>query len=126
MVDVWQAPGGWICHVATFRLKTSLYRVPNMNNIKTPSDLKYAVESAGHESHFFTRKTMSFFGDTMRNYGVRKITVLSAYDADGNYVGGNGVERAVYELYRKQAVKHGLSDSAYFDAETFRRVHVLK
>lgn len=94
-----------------------------MQTIKTPSDLKQAVESPGNEPHFFTRKTMSFFGDSMRNYGVRKITMLSAYDAEGNYVGGNGVERNVHELYRKKAVKHGLSSSAYFDAETFKRVH---
>jgi hypothetical protein len=94
--------------------------------IKTASDLKYYVEQSGHESHFFTRKTMSFFGDTMRNYGVRKTTVTTAYDADGNYVGGDGVDIEVYELYRRNTVKHGLKDSAYFDALTFKRVHVLK
>lgn len=94
--------------------------------IKTASDLKYYVEQAGHESHFFTRKTMTFFGDTMRNYGVRKTTVTTNYNAEGNYAGEDGVQVAVYELYRKQPVKHGLKDSAYFDAETFKRVHVVK
>ena len=94
--------------------------------IKTASDLKYHVKSAGHDSHFFTRKTMSFFGDTMRNYGVRKTTISTNYDADGNYVGKDGVEVEVYELYRRNPVKHGLKDSAYFDATTFKRVHAVK
>ena len=29
----------------------------------TPSQLKYEVEAAGHERHFFDRKTMKFFGE---------------------------------------------------------------
>lgn len=33
----------------------------------TPSELKYQVEQTG--SNFFDRKTMKFFGDTMKNYG---------------------------------------------------------
>jgi hypothetical protein len=93
-----------------------------MQTIKTPSDLKQAVEQRGTESHFFTRKTMSFFGDTMRNYGVRQTTITTNYNADGEYVGKDGVQIAVYELYRKASVKHGLKDSAYFDAGTFKRV----
>jgi len=64
----------------------------------TPSELKHHVEQTG--SHHFDRKTMKFFGDTMRNYGVR--------DA-GQY----------WELYRKRPVKHGLSSSMYFDKKTF-------
>ena len=71
----------------------------------TSSELKHQVEQAGNEPYFFTRKTMKFFGDTMRNYGVR----LS---------GDN------WELYRKKPVKHGLSRSAYFDKKTFKRVFV--
>lgn len=95
-------------------------------NIKTASDLKYAVEQSGNESFFFTRKTMQFFGDTMRNYGVRHTTINTNYDANGEFVGKEGVEIAVYELYRRQAVKHGLKDSAYFDAVTFKRVYAVK
>ena len=67
------------------------------------SELKYQVEQAGTCEHFFTRKTMKFFGDTMQNYGVR-----SAGD--------------VWELYRRRAVKCGLKNSAYFDKVTFCRV----
>jgi hypothetical protein len=95
--------------------------------IKTASDLKYHVENAGHESHFFTRKTMSFFGDTMRNYGVRK-TVITAERAQGEPRNVQWVKQdvEVYELYRRNPVKHGLKDSAYFDAQTFKRVHAVK
>lgn len=80
--------------------------------IKTASDLKYAVEQAGHEQYFFTRSTMKFFGDTMKNYGVRK-TWVKTYDSD---------KVEVYELYRRKPVKHGLNNSAYFHRETFNRV----
>jgi len=67
-----------------------------------PSDLKYEVEKTG--SVFFTRESMRFFGDTMRNYGVRQ--------ADNTW-----------ELYRKKPVKHGLQKSAFFDMKTFERIH---
>lgn len=92
----------------------------------TPSELKYNVENAGHESHFFTRKTMSFFGDTMKNYGVRSAVVRTMYDEDGNYAGAEGVEVEVWELYRKRPVKHGLKDSAYFSKATYKKVFVHK
>ena len=68
----------------------------------TPSELKVQV-SRGRDRYFFTRHTMSFFGDTMANYGVRD--------------GGD-----VWELYRRKPVKHGLQGSAYFDKKTFARV----
>ena len=75
------------------------------------SELKYRVENAGHESHFFTRKTMKFFGDTMRNYGARGPVTIQTYSGPCE----------VFELYRRRPVKHGLRDSAFFDAETFER-----
>ena len=68
------------------------------SEIKTSSQLKAFVESGPTDSHFFTRGTMKFFGDTMRNYGVRHLT--------------NGV----IELYRKRPVKHDVDGSAYFKA----------
>lgn len=82
-------------------------------NIKTASDLKYAVESAGRESHFFRRQNMRFAGDTMRNYGVRRVTIT---DMRGDQIDS-------FELYRRRPVKHGLLSSAYFDASTFERVY---
>lgn len=79
----------------------------------TPSELKRLVETAGHEPHFFTHRTMRFFGDTMRNYGVRAAPVT--------FKGYSGETLTAWELHRKRPVKHGLKDSAYFDTVTFER-----
>lgn len=76
------------------------------------SELKYHVENRGTESHFFTRSSMKFFGDTMRNYGVRSATVKTFR--------GDVVE--CWELYRRRPVKCGLQSSVYFDKQTFARV----
>jgi hypothetical protein len=78
----------------------------------TTTELKYNVEQNQNESFFFTRETMKFFGDTMRNYGVRK-AVVDTHTTEG-------VE--VYELYRRRPVKYNNQDSAYFDRVTFDRV----
>lgn len=83
------------------------------------SELKYQVSQAG--SNFFDHASMKFFGDTMKNYGVRKSTITTNYDENDNYV-ENGVTVEVWELYRKHPVKHGLTKSAYFDMKTFKRV----
>jgi len=72
----------------------------------TPSELKANVERSP-DRFFFTRTTMKFFGDTMRNYGVRKATLQGKF---------------VWELWRKSPVKHGLGDPAFFCQETFRQV----
>ena len=78
-----------------------------------PSELKFQVEQAGHDPYFFTRDTMKLFGDTMKNYGVR----------NGGLVVTNMDETVeVWELYRKQLVKHGLGKSAFFSKATFARV----
>ena len=71
------------------------------------SELKRKVEESGNEPYFFTYRTMRFFGDTMKNYGVRRAKI-------------NG--KQVWELHRKHPVKHGLHESAYFDSVTFERV----
>lgn len=76
----------------------------------TPSDLKIHVENTG--SYFFTRETMSFFGDTMSNYRVRSATVIDHFNKK--------VE--CWELWRKRPVKYGECSSAYFDKQTFERV----
>ena len=85
--------------------------------IKTASDLKLHVEQAGHAPHFFTRETMRFFGDRMSNYGVRQPQPVTLRD-------GSTVE--AYELTRRRPVKHGLQESAWFQAETFARVFPAK
>ncbi len=77
----------------------------------TPSELKHHVAN-GSDSLFFSRDSMKFAGDTMRNYGVRAATI--------NTIHGTA---EVWELYRKHPVKHGLHASAYFDRVTFSRVY---
>lgn len=68
------------------------------------SELKYRTEQANQETFFFDRGTMRFFGDTMRNFGVR------SFDAQ------------TWELYRKKPVKNGLQSSAFFRKNDFKRV----
>lgn len=79
----------------------------------TPSQLKAHVLARGTETHFFDRQTMKFFGDSMRNYGVRDGGTIYTYE---------GVSHEVWELYRKRPVKHGLKHSTYFDKTTFNCV----
>lgn len=80
----------------------------------TAKELKHYVDQTG--SHFFDLDSMIFFGDSMRNYGVRgPHTIVDTRER----------QRTVYELYRKRAVLHGVKDSAYFDATTFERVYPL-
>lgn len=69
----------------------------------TPSQLKHKHQTHNPDSHFFTRSSMRFFGDTMRNYGCYEL--------------GD-----VWVLWRKQPVKHGLQSEAHFCKRTFKRV----
>ena len=78
----------------------------------TPSELKANILKHDPESHFFDRKTMRFFGDAMRNYGVRKTEIIG-YDP---------LPVEVWELYRKRPVKHGLQSSAFFRRSDFQQV----
>lgn len=71
----------------------------------TPSELKKKIESP-----FFSRKTMKFFGDSMKNYGVRETKIN---------------EKRVWELYRKNPVKNGIKTSVFFDCDTFKRVRLI-
>lgn len=82
----------------------------------TASELKYHVEQAGHESHFFTRETMRFFGDRMANYGVRGPVTVQTYTGPAQ----------AWELYRRRPVKHQNQESAYFHTETFARVFPVR
>jgi hypothetical protein len=84
---------------ATYRVKVVFVKTP------TPSEIKYAVQNSPHESHFFDRKTMQFFGDTVRNFGTFT-------DKQGRVI-----------LYRKRPVKHRLTGGWVFDpvALTLRR-----
>lgn len=88
------------------------------NEIKTPSDLRGFVEN-GSDSHFFDRDTMRFFGDTMKNYGIRHHA--GVIDRSGDHHFG------VIELYRRKPVMNGLSRSAWFaldGQDSCRRIFV--
>lgn len=63
---------------------------------------------------FFCRETMQFWGDTLRNFGVR--TVLAT-----TWTGGN---KEVIEVYRRRPVKYGLQASHYFDPQTLRIIYL--
>jgi hypothetical protein len=68
----------------------------------TASGLKYLYERNNPEGHFFDRAAMRFFGDTMRNFGVRDAGEVKTVTV-------NGVESVeVWELYRKRPVECGL------------------
>lgn len=89
----------------------------------TPSELKYRLEQRG--SKFFTRQNMKFAGDTMRNFAVESqpVTVVTNYDADDNYVPGDGVRVSCWKLYRRRPVKMGLMTCYYFSTESYVQVH---
>lgn len=78
------------------------------------SELKarYEVNPENDGAHFFERSTMRFFGDTMRNYGCRVVTL---HKPDEREALGMVLSFQGYELYRIRPVKHGLCDSRYFD-----------
>jgi len=76
----------------------------------TSSDLKALYYRSTPDGHFFDRATMRFFGDTMKNYGVRRVTVRRKYPAEGEPNEPFGA----WELYRRRPVKHGLQSSRYF------------
>jgi hypothetical protein len=47
-----------------------IYTAETLKDVKTPSDVKYALLDT---DYFFNRKTMKFFGDKMTSFGVRTI-----------------------------------------------------
>jgi len=69
------------------------------------STLKYHHEREHPKSLFFARESMKFFGDTMKNFGVRKV-------------------QRYYELYRRKPVRNGHQTSSWFSMKNFERVHV--
>ncbi len=77
-----------------------------------PSELKALYErNEEGAALFFTHDTMRFFGDTMKNYGVRKIRVAEKWTES------KPEPFEAWELYRKKPVKHGLKSSAYFSLD---------
>ncbi len=86
----------------------------------TPSELKALYErNEQGAAHFFERSTMKFFGDTMKNYRVRKIRV------EGKWGEFKHESFEAWELYRIRPVKHGLDSSRYFTLEG-KQLHGVK
>ena len=75
--------------------------------IKTASQLKSWHETLCPGSYFFARETMRFFGDTMKNYGLKK-------------------HQTMFELTRRRPVKHGIQTSHYFDRQTLKHLTSLE
>jgi hypothetical protein len=82
----------------------------------TASDLKYKHEINFPNSLFFSRNNMKFAGDTMGNFGVRKIYGAKLASQWG------GQKCNVYELHRKKTTNKGFYKSFYFRADTFQKV----
>jgi hypothetical protein len=76
-------------------------------------ELKEKIESTGQNPHFFDRKTMKFFGDTMANFAVTG--PVKIYDWSGDPV-------MCWNLYRKRATKSSAGSGYHFCVSTFRRV----
>jgi hypothetical protein len=80
--------------------------------IRTAKQLAEHVRNSRHDSRFFTKNTMNFFGDSFANYEVTGPLPIQS--------GGETV--FVYKLSRKRAVKHGLKHDTFFHADFFNRV----
>ena len=70
----------------------------------TPSQLKALHLAQCPESHFFSRDSMKYFGDTMANFRVRVVTVETV----------NKDSVVCWELSRHRPVKNGLFSSHFF------------
>ena len=79
----------------------------------TPSELKYQFEEHNPNDTYFCRREMRFFGDTMKNYGVRQTVITESLTEN---------RIPVWELWRKRPVNGGLRSSSYFTKDTFKRV----
>jgi hypothetical protein len=86
----------------------------------TVSELKDLYERNNPEGHFFDRKTMRFFGDTMRNFGVADAGEIMSWDDKGEGI----VPVPAWELYWKRPVNGGLhGHCAYFRKKDGKEVY---
>lgn len=81
----------------------------------TAYELKVLYYQNNPGGHYFGRKTMRFFGDTMHNFGVRDAGMVKVMD----YESGKIKEIEAVMLYRKRPVNGGLhGDVDYFRKDT--------
>lgn len=72
-------------------------------NIKTVYNLRHALECKAylehgdhdHYSNWFSPSNMRFFSDTMRNFGMRKVTIVA----------DDGTSHVCHQVYRKSPVR---------------------
>jgi hypothetical protein len=83
------------------------------------STLKFYYQKHNPNGYFFSRRTMRFFGDTMRNYGVKSRRFL-------NGPGKHGPGADFWELWRKTPVNGGLRESAFFNKQSFQHVSAFE
>ena len=83
----------------------------------TVSELKRLYEAGNPKGFFFRHKTMRFFGNTLKNFGVRDGGKIRAWTKDGI------VTVEVWDLYWKRPVNGGLhGHCAYFRKDNFHEV----
>lgn len=75
------------------------------------STLVQKVRETGNT--YFDKEEMRYFGDTITNFACNGETQHVVDILDN--------ECTVYEVYRKRPNGRGLTDSVYFDSETFER-----
>lgn len=94
----------------------------------TPSELRAKIEAANPDSKYFSRENMRFAGDSMKNFGVRSVTVVCDYTATGEYKPGDGQVIEVWELYRKNSTpkRFPAGTVSYWRKDTFLQVHCAK
>jgi hypothetical protein len=71
---------------------------------------------------------MRFAGDSMKNFGVRLVTVVCDYTAAGEYKPGAGQELEVWELYRKRSTpkRFPAGHMSYWRKDVLGQVHCAK
>lgn len=87
------------------------------NAIMTPRELKQKYKSSHPTGTVFHPKRLTILGDTMKNFGVR--------DAGNRVVAGSPDKVEVWELFRKNQSKKGLTGPMFFAKDDFRVVYVL-
>jgi hypothetical protein len=79
----------------------------------TAYELKALHHKNFPDGHYFDRRTMRFFGDTMKNFGVYNVGMVKVLDS------GEIREVDAVMLYRKRPVNGGMhGDTDLFNKET--------
>lgn len=81
----------------------------------TVYELKRLYYLNNPDGHYFDRETMRFFGDSMRNFGLRDVGKIKRL----NFTSGEAEEIDAVLLYRRHPVNGGLhGDMDFFRKDT--------